>query len=66
MTKHKNVEGYHDPTAGKALDVLDIEQARITKLVNVIKKIAELVDFEIAERIVFIDKKNGKEMEIKL
>lgn len=60
MTKHKNVEGYHDPTAGKALDVLDIEQARITKLINVIKKIAELVDFEIAERIVFIDKKTGK------
>lgn len=67
---HKNAEGYPDPTAGAALSNIRKEQrqqeeaerlAAISRLIPVIKQVAELAGFEIAGRITLRDKKTGKE-----
>lgn len=69
----RNSEGYPDPTAGEAYEnIMKAERAEeyaregerlaaITKLIPIIKQTAELVGFEVIERIALKDKATGKE-----
>ena len=62
--KYKNVEGYHDPTAGIALQrVTKEEQNRVNDirdLINTLKYISGLAGFEIVGRVTFKDKETGR------
>lgn len=49
---NKNKEGYPDPTASKAIHTADRQPERIEWLIRVLKSLAELMDCEIAGRIV--------------
>ena len=67
MTKYdprKNAEGYNDPTVGEAMNNIEAEERRvlerISALIPVMKKTAELVGFEVVGRIVLVDKETGK------
>ena len=55
----KNGEGYPDPTAAHALHNIEREE-RFNKLLHTIFCLCELADFEVANRIVLVDKKTGK------
>ena len=59
---YKNSEGYADPTPGEALRNIQREEKaeRITDLIHVIKKTAELAGFEIVGRITLKDRATGK------
>lgn len=66
--KH-NDEGYSDPTAYKAIknidkekknDITDEEYNRFHKVIDTIYNICALSGFHIAERIILIDKENGR------
>lgn len=65
----RNAEGYKDPTAAEAIGNITREERRreaerlavISKIIDIIKKMAELVGFEIVGRIVLKDKITGKE-----
>ena len=67
-TIYQNSEGYHDPTAGQA--IADIEACEkkydekrleaISSIVPIIKRMAELLGFEIIGRIIFRDKETKK------
>ena len=56
----KNLEGYSDPTAFKALRNIDKEDERFHRLLRTLFYICELADFEIEGRIVLIDKHTGR------
>lgn len=60
-----NSEGYADPTAYKATRKVvkeeNLQLKRITELMNVIRYIVDKSGFELGNRIVFKDKKTGKE-----
>lgn len=60
-----NSEGYADPTAYEGTKRIikeeNIQLRRITKLMNVIRYIVDKSGFEMCNRIVFRDKKTGKE-----
>lgn len=67
---HKNSEGYPDPTAGAAWSNICKEQrqqqeaerlAVISRLIPILKQMADLAGFEVAGRITLRDKKTGKE-----
>lgn len=67
---HKNSEGYPDPTAGAAWSNICKEQrqqqeaerlALISRLIPIMKQMAELAGFEVVGRITLRDKKTGKE-----
>lgn len=64
MIKHRNSEGYSDPTAGEALSNIAQEErkrlAAISALIPIMKQTAELVGFEVVGRIVLMDKETGK------
>ena len=64
MNKY-NSEGYPDPTAYNALkDIVKEEteqEKRIRHLMNIIKESAYLAGFEVVGRIIFKDRKTGKE-----
>lgn len=53
---YKNSEGYNDPTVGEERRVLE----RISALIPIMKKTAELVGFEVVGRIILMDKETGK------
>lgn len=58
---YKNQEGYHDPTAGKAMAQINAEIAdRNRKLNQVLRDIAEIAGFEIVGRVTLKHKKSGK------
>lgn len=64
---YRNSEGYPDPTAHDALNSVqdEMEQrweidARIKLIVRALRAIAELGGFELADRIVLMDKKTGQ------
>jgi hypothetical protein len=61
---YKNSEGYNDPTVGEAMNNIEAEERRvlerISALIPVMKKTAELVGFEVVGRIVLVDKETGK------
>lgn len=60
-----NSEGYADPTAYEGTKNIireeNIQQKRITELMNVLRYIIDKAGFELKYRIVFVDKKTGKE-----
>lgn len=58
----KNASGCPDPTAYEALKNLTKEQdvERLNRLLSTIRYISDMAGFEIMERIIFRDKKNGK------
>lgn len=60
----KNMSGYSDPTAGRAIRNTDKkrmeEEDRFHDLLNTIHYITELADFEIEGRIVLKDRKTGQ------
>lgn len=60
-----NPEGYADPTAYEATRKVvkeeNLQLKRITELMNVIRYIVDKSGFELGNRIVFKDKKTGKE-----
>ena len=66
---NKNGEGYSDPTPGAAWGNIvyrkkHYESERIneiSRLMPIIKQVAELAGFEIVGRITFRDKRTGKE-----
>ena len=67
MTKYdprKNAEGYNDPTVGEAMSNIEAEERRvlerISALIPIMKKTAELVGFEVVGRIILVDKETGK------
>lgn len=65
---HRNSEGYADPTAGEAYDNITADErqrdaenlAKISALIPILRKTAELVGFEIYGRITLVDIKTGK------
>lgn len=61
---YKNLEGYNDPTVGEAMSNIEAEERRvlerISALIPIMKKTAELVGFEVVGRIVLVDKETGK------
>ena len=60
----KNTEGYNDPTVGEAMSNIEAEERRvlerISALIPIMKKTAELVGFEVVGRIILMDKETGK------
>lgn len=65
----RNSEGYSDRTAYKAIknidkekknDITDEEYDRFHKVIDTIYNVCALSGFHIAERIVLIDKENGR------
>ena len=60
-----NSEGYADPTAYEGTKNIireeNLQQKRITELMNVLRYIIDKAGFELKYRIVFVDKKTGKE-----
>jgi len=60
-----NSEGYADPTAYEGTKNIireeNLQQNRITELMNVLRYIIDKAGFELKYRIVLVDKKTGKE-----
>lgn len=60
-----NSEGYADPTAYEGTKNIireeNLQQKRITELMNVLRYIIDRAGFELKYRIVLVDKKTGKE-----
>jgi len=58
---YKNSEGCPDPTVGEALKNIQREETaeRMTDLIHVIKKTAELAGFEVVGRITLKDRATG-------
>lgn len=60
-----NSEGYADPTAYEGTKNIireeNLQQKRITELMNVLRYIIDKAGFELKYRIVLADKKTGKE-----
>jgi len=60
-----NSEGYADPTAYEGTKNIireeNLQQKRITELMNVLRYIIDKAGFELKYRIVLVDKKTGKE-----
>lgn len=68
----RNVEGYNDPTVSGAFDRIDRDeqrrraeeeeaQMRLTQCVRLMKQVAEIAGFRVADRIVLRDIKTGRE-----
>lgn len=61
---YKNSEDYNDPTVGEAMSNIEAEERRvlerISALIPIMKKTAELVGFEVVGRIILMDKETGK------
>ena len=65
---YRNAEGYYDPTAGEAYSnntAYELKRdaeliAAISTLMHILRKVTELVGFEIVGRITFADKETGK------
>lgn len=62
---HRNMEGYNDPTAGQALDMVRKEEReverRIKECLTHIRWVAEKCDLAIVNRVRFRDLRTGKE-----
>ena len=60
-----NSEGYADPTAYEGTKNIireeNLQQNRITELMNVLRYIIDKAGFELKYRIILVDKKTGKE-----
>lgn len=58
--KKTNSEGYSDPTAYNAIRAA-VPPKEIDKMVSTFKNIASLLGYTIENRIIFRDKRTGKE-----
>lgn len=58
--KKRNEQGYLDPTAYEAVKNVDEEDARFHKLLYSIRNICDLAGYDLGERIVLIDRRNGR------
>lgn len=56
----RNAAGYSDPTAYEAIKTVSEEEKKVSKLIKIIKFIADLAGYEVEERIVLRDKKSGE------
>ena len=62
----KNEEGYMDLTRHDAIENIEAEErekreaGRVTKLVHTLFYICNMAGFDVAERIVLVDKRTGK------
>lgn len=60
-----NSEGYADPTTYEGTKNIireeNLQQKRITELMNVLRYIIDKAGFELKYRIILVDKKTGKE-----
>lgn len=61
MSIHKNGEGYVDPTAAAAIKEADRHPEEVSRLVKLLKYLADWNGFEIANRVWLRDKKTGRE-----
>ena len=61
MTIHKNGEGYMDLTAAAAIKEADRHLEEVSRLVKLLKYLAEWGGFEVTNRIWLRDKKTGRE-----
>ena len=57
----RNGSGALDPTAYSAINSLDLEERRVKKLISTIRTICDLSGYYIENRIVLVDKSNGRE-----
>lgn len=66
MGVYRNIEGYRDPTAGDAFKNIaqkNRDEERLEKIsivVSIMRKVAELAGFEVVGRITLLDKKTGR------
>lgn len=58
---YKNMEGYPDPTAGKAVREADRPPRPVMEAIYILRTVASLAGFEIVGRITLRDKETGKE-----
>jgi len=56
----RNEKGYSDPTAYEALKRLEDEDERFHKLLYSIRNICDLAGYDLGERIVLVDRRNGR------
>ena len=56
----ENGEGYPDPTAYAATKPIMDEDAKVSKLIHVIRDIAHMAGFEIENRIVLRNRESGR------
>lgn len=56
----RNGLGYPDPTAFEAIKNADEEDERFHKLLYSIRNICDLAGYDLGERIVLIDRRNGR------
>ena len=59
MRTYRNAEGYPDPTACDALEIIESKE-RAKKLINDIRTLCEANDFELVERIKLYDNRTGR------
>lgn len=58
---NKNKEGYPDPTASTAIRAADRQPEKVTRVIELMKYIAEWSGFEVTNRIWLRDKETGRE-----
>ena len=56
----RNEQGYPDPTAFQAIKNVNEEDERFHKLLYSIRNICDLAGYDLGERIVLIDRRNGR------
>lgn len=56
----KNIEGYSDPTASKAIAEISWEERQVHHLIHVFRDMAALAGFEIIGRVEFEYRRSGK------
>lgn len=56
-----NHEGYSDPTADQAVREASRQPDRVTELIYLMKRLAELTGYEVTNRIHVRDTKTGRE-----
>ena len=56
----KNIEGYPDPTASKAIADISREEKQVHSLIHLIRDAAAMVGFEVVGRIEFEHKRSGR------
>ena len=56
----KNIEGYSDPTASKAIAEISLEERQVHHLIHVFRDVAALAGFEIIGRVTVKHKESGK------
>lgn len=56
----KNIEGYSDPTANKAIAEISREERQVHHLIHVFRDVAALAGFGIIGRVEFEHKQSGR------